>query len=202
MSTDALIFTARFCCSSESVFSFASDTSTTAAAPSPVGQHISSVFGYEITRASMISSSVNTFWYCASGFSVECAWFFSRDLGELLEADAVVLVGVLHAGLPEHRRHRARAEPAVDRHDPAVATLGLVTCWRPLRAALPAEQAHLAHLLHADREADVGFAGLDRRGSTVRTAVAPVAHALTHVVDRDAGLADLLLRPAGRCRPC
>ena len=50
----------------------------------------------------MISSSVNPFWYCASGFSVECAWFFSRDLGELLEADAAVLVAVLHADLGEH----------------------------------------------------------------------------------------------------
>jgi hypothetical protein len=45
VSTDALIFTARFCCSSESVFSFDSDTSTIAAAPSPVGQHIGRVFG-------------------------------------------------------------------------------------------------------------------------------------------------------------
>ena len=34
------------------------------------------VFGYEITRASMISSSVNTLRYCASGFSAECSWFF------------------------------------------------------------------------------------------------------------------------------
>ncbi len=25
----------------------------------------------------MISSSVNRFWYAASGFNVECAWFFS-----------------------------------------------------------------------------------------------------------------------------
>ena len=80
VSTDAPIFTARCCCSSDSVLSFESDTSTIAAAPSPVGQHIGSVFGYEITRASMISSSVNTFWYCASGFSAECAWFFSATL--------------------------------------------------------------------------------------------------------------------------
>ena len=80
VSTDAPIFTARRCCSSESVFSFASDTSTTAAAPSPVGQHIGSVFGYEITRAFMISSSEKTFWYCASGLSAECAWFFSATL--------------------------------------------------------------------------------------------------------------------------
>ena len=80
MSTDALTFTARFCCSSERVRSFDSDTSTIAAAPSPVGQHIGSVFGYEITRASMISSSVNTLLYCASGFSAECSWFFCATL--------------------------------------------------------------------------------------------------------------------------
>ena len=45
VSTDAEIFTARACCASDSVRSFDSDTSTTAAAPSPVGQHIGSVFG-------------------------------------------------------------------------------------------------------------------------------------------------------------
>ena len=60
--------------------SFSSLTSTTAAAPSPVGQHISSVFGYDIISASMTSSSENAFWYCASGFSVECVWFFSATL--------------------------------------------------------------------------------------------------------------------------
>jgi len=43
--TDAETFTARRRCSSDSVRSFASDTITSAAAPSPVGQHISSVFG-------------------------------------------------------------------------------------------------------------------------------------------------------------
>ncbi len=66
--------------SSDSVASFSSDTSTSAALPSPVGQHISSVFGYAIISASMTSSSENCFWYCASGLSVEWAWFFSATL--------------------------------------------------------------------------------------------------------------------------
>ena len=32
------------------------------------------------SRASLISSSVNTLLYCASGFNAECAWFFSATL--------------------------------------------------------------------------------------------------------------------------
>ena len=143
-----------------------------------MGQHIGSVFGYEITRASMISSSVNTLLYCASGFSAECSWFFSRDLGELLEADAVVLVGVLHAGLAEHRGHRAGAEPAVDGHDAAVATRRLVDFLAPLaprcrpsRPILPICSAPMA------RPKSALPAWIST--SAVRTAVAPVAHALT-----------------------
>jgi len=45
VSADALIFTARACCSFDSVRSFSSLTSTTAAEPSVFGQHMSSVFG-------------------------------------------------------------------------------------------------------------------------------------------------------------
>ena len=45
VSTDAEIFTARCCCSFESVRSFSSLTSTTAAEPSVFGQHMSNVFG-------------------------------------------------------------------------------------------------------------------------------------------------------------
>ena len=62
VSTDAEIFTARCCCSFDSVRSFSSDTSTTAADPSVFGQHISNVFGYDIISASMTSSSENGFW--------------------------------------------------------------------------------------------------------------------------------------------
>ena len=43
--TEAETFTARLRTSGSSVFSLESDTSTIDAAPSPVGQHISSVFG-------------------------------------------------------------------------------------------------------------------------------------------------------------
>ena len=101
-----------------------------------------------------------------------------RDLGELLEADAVVLVGVLHAGLAEHRGHRAGTEPAVDRHDAAVAAFGLELV-RAAARRVAGEEAHLAHLLGADGETEVGVAGLRSRRSAVRTAVAPVAHTFT-----------------------
>src|SRR3954451_24553560 len=113
-----------------------------------------------------------------------------RDLGELLEAHAVVLVRVLHAGMAEHRGHGARAEPTVDRHDAAVATLGLVLVG-PAARRVPGEEPHLAHLLGADGEAEVGHARRDlkvrgaHRGGTGRARV-------HDVVDRDAGLADLL----------
>ena len=45
MSTDADTLTARRCCSSESVLSFAPLTTTAAAAPSQLAEHIGRVFG-------------------------------------------------------------------------------------------------------------------------------------------------------------
>ena len=45
VSTDAEILTARRCCSSESVLSLASLTTTAAAAPSQLAEHIGRVFG-------------------------------------------------------------------------------------------------------------------------------------------------------------
>ena len=45
VSTEALIFTARRCCSSDSVRSLVSLTSTAAAAPSQLAEHIGRVFG-------------------------------------------------------------------------------------------------------------------------------------------------------------
>ena len=60
--------------------SLASLTTTAAAAPSQLAEHIGRVFGYAIITSFMISSSVNRFWYAASGLSVECAWFFSEIL--------------------------------------------------------------------------------------------------------------------------
>ena len=43
--TDADTLTARRCCSSESVLSLAPDTTTAAAAPSQLAEHIGRVFG-------------------------------------------------------------------------------------------------------------------------------------------------------------
>src|SRR5262249_47273712 len=79
-SADALILTARLRTSSGSVRSFSPLTSTTDAAPSPVGPHIGSVFGHEMTSAFMTSSRVNALRYCAYGLSVECAWLFTAIL--------------------------------------------------------------------------------------------------------------------------
>ena len=45
VSTEALSFTARRCCSPDSVFSLAPDTTTAAAAPSQLAEHIGRVFG-------------------------------------------------------------------------------------------------------------------------------------------------------------
>ena len=45
-----------------------------------------------------------------------------RDLGELLEADTVVFVGVRHARLREHAWHAGRADVPVGSGDGAIAT--------------------------------------------------------------------------------
>ena len=70
---DADTFTARRCCSRLNGFSFESETTTAAAAPSQLAEHIGRVFGYAIITSFMISSSVIFFVYAASGFRVECA---------------------------------------------------------------------------------------------------------------------------------
>ena len=59
---EAETFTARCCCSRDSVRSFASLTTTAAAAPSQFAEHMGRVFGYAIMTSLMISSSVNRFW--------------------------------------------------------------------------------------------------------------------------------------------
>ena len=115
-----------------------------------------------------------------------------RDLGELLEADSVVLVGVLHAGLRERARHQARAEDALDRADGAIPARGLVRLVLPGRRGT--EQAELAHLLQADGQPDAGLAGLDGHRRDAERGRAGRA-GIRDVVDRDAGLADLLLDP-------
>src|SRR4051812_7667548 len=74
---DAEILTARRRWSGSSVLSFESETTTAAAAPSQLAEHIGRVFGYEIMTSFMMSSSDIFLVYAASGFSVECEWFFS-----------------------------------------------------------------------------------------------------------------------------
>ena len=138
----------------------ASETTTAAAAPSPVGEHIGSLFGYAIISAFLISSSVNRCWYCASGFSVECAWFFSATRVELVEPDARMRVRVLGADEREPSRHEVRAEDALDIDDCAVASRRFEhVAWLPVAQR---EEAHLAHLLHPDREPDVALPATDR----------------------------------------
>ena len=135
------------------------------------------------------------------------------DLGELLEADAVVLVRVLHARLREHAGHQAGAEQTLDLHHRAVAATRLVDLAAAVTLAARAEQAALAHLLDTDRETHVGFAGLDREQHRAQRGRAGRAR-VGDVVDGDAGLADLLLQlladaglrveeaAARRSRPC
>ena len=53
-----------------------SDASTTAAAPSEVGEHCSFVSGSWIIFASLISCSVYSVWNWAYGLLTECLWFF------------------------------------------------------------------------------------------------------------------------------
>src|SRR3972149_6348702 len=51
---------------------------TAAAAPSPVGQHMYSVFGQATTRAFITSSRPTAVWYCEYGLCMECLWFLTE----------------------------------------------------------------------------------------------------------------------------
>ena len=136
---------------------------------------------------------MNFFWYAASGFNVEWAWFFSLISGEQLEAGAAVLVAVLGADLGEDAGHRLGADPPVHRSDRAVAAFALPDVGVILLLSGAAEQPGTGELLDPDRQAVLHLAGLDghdrgaQRSGSGRAGVG-------HVVDRDAGLADLLLQ--------
>jgi hypothetical protein len=104
----------------------------------------------------------------------------------------LVLVEVLLPDLREHTRHGLGANAAVDRRDRAVPArrrprvgVGLA---RPAR-----EQARAGELLHPDREAVVGLTRLHRHDRGAEGGGAGGAR-VRHVVDGDAGLADLLLQ--------
>ncbi len=112
-------------------------------------------------------------------------------LGELLEPDSVVLVGVLHAGLRERPGHQAGTEDALDRADRAVAA-GRLEGPVAGRSRGDAEQTALAHLLQADGQPDVGLARLDGHGRHPERGRAGRA-GIGHVVHGNPGLPDLLL---------
>ena len=135
------------------------------------------------------------------------------DPGEQLEARAAVLVAVLHADLGEHAGHGLGADAAVDRGDRAVAARRRPRRGLSLLAGAAGEQAGAGQLLDADGQAHVALAGLDRHDRRAQRRGAGGA-GVGHVVDGDAGLADLLLQlladaarrhPSGcrrRARPC
>jgi hypothetical protein len=75
VSTDAAIFTARRCCSSDSRLSAVSLTSTAAAAPSQLAEHIGRVLGYAIITSFMIWSTDIDLVCAARGLRVEWPWF-------------------------------------------------------------------------------------------------------------------------------
>ena len=54
--------------------------STTAEAPSEIGAHMARVNGQAISGVASTSSMDMSFWYWASGFMVECAWFLAAAL--------------------------------------------------------------------------------------------------------------------------
>ena len=118
-------------------------------------------------------------------------------LGELLEAHPIVLVGVPHPGLGENARHGLSAENAVDRRHGAVATRRLVDLGFVLGAA--PQQAHLAHLLHANSQAHLGLPGLDGQIDSADGRGSGGAR-VSHVEHGDPGLPDLLLDPLTHAR--
>ena len=107
-----------------------------------------------------------------------------RHLGELLEADAVVLAGVVGAGLREHAPHVAGAEHALGRQHVAVATRRRVArLLRRLRH--PVRRRAGRHVLDAEGQADVGLAGADLHDHRAHRGGARGAR-VVDVVERDA----------------
>src|SRR6185312_15737110 len=69
--TDARTGTA---CRTPSLRAAFSEQMIAAAAPSPIGEHIISVSGGEISREASTSSRVQRLRYCALGLSAPCSW--------------------------------------------------------------------------------------------------------------------------------
>ena len=125
---EAEILTARLCCSSDSVLSLEPETTTAAAAPSQLAEHIGP--GVRVGDHDVVHDLVERHLLGVGGQRVErrVRVVLLADLGEELEARAAVLVAVLHADLGEDARHDLGADAAVDRGDRAVAAGG-VQCW-------------------------------------------------------------------------
>ena len=98
-----------------------------------------------------------------------------RDLGELLEADTVVLVGVRHARLREHAWHAGRADVPVGSGDGAIATDGAKTLASFFEPAPPSSPIFPICSTPTARPMSASPALID--SITVRSAVAPVAQA-------------------------
>ena len=113
------------------------------------------------------------------------------DLGEQLEAGPSVAVPVFHADLGEDARHGFGADATVDRNHRPVATGG-GEGPRVLFAAASRQQSGSRELLHAEGQAHIGLARLDGHTGDAQSG-GPGGTGVGHVVDGDAGLADLLL---------
>ena len=115
-----------------------------------------------------------------------------RDLCEELEVDAAVLVSVLHPDLGEDTGHRVGADTTVDRGDRAVPTVRAPLLVVGL-ARSAAQEPRAGELLDAHRQAGVDLSRLHRHDRGAQRGGAGGTR-VRHVVDGDAGLADLLLQ--------
>ena len=115
-----------------------------------------------------------------------------RDPREQLEVRPAVLVVVLHADLGEHARHRVGADAPVGRGHRTDMALRLPLVTVLLGPTATAEQTRAGELLDADGEAHVGLARLHGHDHRAQRGGAGGAR-VGHVVDGDAGLADMLL---------
>ena len=140
----------------------------------------------------MISSSVNRFEYAASGFSVLCAWFFSLILANSSKSAPPYLWPYSMPIWAKVPGIASVPDASVGGGDGAVATLRRPHLAVGLGRAAATEQAGAGELLDADGDAHVALAGLHRHDDRAQRRGAGGAR-VRHVVDGDAGLADLLL---------
>ena len=122
------------------------------------------------------------------------------DLGEELEARAAVAVAVLHADLGEDARHGLGADPAVERRDRAEAALRASRCCRPTRdSRRPAGRRRRASRRRRPGPCRTSPALIAMHGHAQRRGAGGAG--VRHVVDGDAGLAELLLEQLADAAP-